>query len=424
MLTFAVCALVYVPTASLRYEVSIDVQAAVLPAIQIARTGTPWLNGLDLLGNPWLSEIGEHAVSNRPIGISLLAVPFYLVAGSPFLLWPSAVAAAVCTAGAVAMAHMALRRLVPPATAASVTFVFAFATPTWTVSADGLWGHTATQLSIAAALLAASRGRLWLVGVALGLGILARPHVAVVALVVGLGMSLTQRSWRPALAVGLPTLLGMLSLVGANQWIYSGRVLISAYGDYVSENLTRTPSIWDGLVNLLGFLVAPNRGVLVWTPLLLLLLPAAWRARRDAPSWVITFALAGLAYSLVQLRINAFHGGDSFFGYRHGLELLTCIVPLYALAWSRVTSPTVKGVAAGMVVLQTTAMAYGALVPTGYGSGDDAWRRNNFVDVFLTSAVGLLGLVLLAWLCVRVGLDVRSRAAVQERRAPPPPPPP
>ena len=35
----------------------------------------------------------------------------------------------------------------------------------------------------------------------------------------------------------------------------------------------------------------------------------------------------GLAYTLVQGRIAEFHGGDGFYGYRHGLEFLVCAAP-------------------------------------------------------------------------------------------------
>ena len=53
------------------------------------------------------------------------------------------------------------------------------------------------------------------------------------------------------------------------------------------------------------------------------------QARRLFP----VLAVGGIAYALVQLKINHFAGGDTFFGYRLGLELVTAAAPLYVLGW-------------------------------------------------------------------------------------------
>lgn len=377
-MTLLVTSTVYIVTSSLDDVYNSDVQAAVIPAIAIAQTGTPWLEGFYSGENIFIGPAGDHVVSNRPIGISLLAVPAYLLAGAPALAWPSAVTAALATASAVTLMHLALRRLVPAGSALAATLVFAFATPTWTVSADSLWGHTVTQLAIAAAVFAASRQRWWWMGVALGVGIWGRPHIAVIALVVGLMLAWSQRSLRTLLAVGIPASAGLGLLVLANRWLY-GRWTVSGYGSYVTDNLTSTDAwtLQETLANVAGFFVSPGRGLFVWTPIALILLPAAIKAVRSSPPWVVAFAAGGLAYSLVQLRINWFHGVDAFYGYRLALELVTCLVPLYAIAWQQTRSPLVRGLSAFVVVLQVAAMAVGAFRTSGFISVDEVWTDNS-----------------------------------------------
>ena len=37
--------------------------------------------------------------------------------------------------------------------------------------------------------------------------------------------------------------------------------------------------------------------------------------------------VGGLVYTAFQARFSIFHGGDGFYGYRHGLEFLACAAP-------------------------------------------------------------------------------------------------
>ena len=69
------------------------------------------------------------------------------------------------------------------------------------------------------------------------------------------------------------------------------------------------------LVNQLGMWVSPDRGILLWTPVLLLL-PALWRSWPDQPDWAKAFLFAGVGYTLLQASLNRFSGGDQFYGYR------------------------------------------------------------------------------------------------------------
>jgi hypothetical protein len=410
--TFGAALVVYGLTASWTRIHNSDVYASVVPAIQAAQTGTVWLEGTPWADtSPFFDRVGDHVVSNRQVGIIMLAVPFYALFGAPNDVWPSVLAVVVATAGTVTMLHLAIRRCVPHTAAWGAIAVLALGTPTWTVSADGLWSHTVTQLAIAAAAIALANERCSWAGAALGAGILARPHLAVIALVVGLGLAWTQRRWRTALAVGAPAALGVVVLMVLNRWIYD-RWTVTGYDSYTTTNLVRGREAewYDPVINVLGFLVAPDRGLFVWTPVALVLLPTVWRIRRSVPAWTVWLALGGVAYSLVQLRLNLFHGVDAFFGYRHSLELVACAFPLYAIAWSR-SKPVAKGLAAGLAVVQVAAMALGAVKSDGFLSASDVWTDNSVLYVLRLEPwimAPLYALIIL--LAIRLGLRVYRSA--------------
>ena len=176
-----------------------------------------------------------------------------------------------------------------------------------------------------------------------------------------------------------------------------------------------TQSAIDYAINWAGFLVAPDRGLFIWTPIALVLLPAAWRSRRHAPDWVLALLVGGLAYTAVQLRINHFHGVDEFFGYRHGLELFTCALPLYAIAWHRARSAAVRGVVAGLFVVQTFAMLLGAVLGHGL-TVHEVWTDNT-VLYLLRAAPTLTAplLLVVAILAVAVGRSVAATPQVHQQ---------
>jgi alpha-1,2-mannosyltransferase len=153
----------------------------------------------------------------------------------------------------------------------------------------------------------------------------------------------------------------------------------------------------DLLTNYLGFLVSFDRGFLVWTPVLLLFVPALLRARKSLPDWSLWLVLGGLVYTFVQIRMSPFHGGLGYHGYRLGLELLTCLVP--ALAF---TAPSLGRISRRLVpvviALQFAAFAVGATFESFFIGPDEVWRSNSFW-LALRHNPDVLG----AWLALTLG---------------------
>ena len=161
------------------------------------------------------------------------------------------------------------------------------------------------------------------------------------------------------------------------------------------------------LVNQLGIWVSPGRGILVWTPVILLLLPALRRSWADQTDWSKSLLAAGLVYTVLQASLNRFSGGERFYAYRLGLEVLACAFPALIIA-SRHIGPWARRLIGPVIALQFVAIMFGAI---GEGAfivmSDDAWSDNSFLVAFRRSP---LFVVAMATLAIVVGvLASRSR---------------
>jgi hypothetical protein len=382
---------------------SVDTQSSVLPAWQLVHHGNIWVEHLDPRVY-WAVPSGDHLVSNRMPGTVLVNLPFVAL-----LYWlgpslvPSALTAAFLTAAAVGVLFLVFRRLTDQRSAVLATAVMALGTSLWTIAAAEAWTHTVDALCLALAMYAMSRGRPLWAGIAFAAAITARPHVAVVALVLGIGLAIAGRSLRPMLAVGIPSAIGLAAVIGWNGLVFGGTSVTGGYDSYVSTNLTETSGSSTSFLasNFLGFLFSPQRGLFVFLPIAALLLFGMRAGWREAAPWVRLMALGGVAYTLVQLRINGY-GGDAFYGYRLATELVVCTAPLAVLAcrsWVAARSWRVQ-LGAVLAVLSIGLQAVGAFafdLPRS-SSAAAPWRSSPILDAF-NARPALAFLVLLVTLC-------------------------
>ena len=336
---------VHAPTATWDGVQITDNQATAIAAWNLGENGT-WALSEAWEDIPWRSITPDgDVVTNRFPGAIAWGAAFYaLVPGGPEPLrahdipyWPATLAAVIATALAIATMFLVLDGLVPRPVAIGACALLAFGTGTWTVSADSLFTHGPAQLGIALGLLGLRHDRLWLAGLGLGAAMTMRPQLGVVALVVGISLTVTRRSVHPALRVGLGAVPGVVALVAYSRILFERWVPIG--GRSVDQiNLAGgvarggdAPNILENIAMTLGH---PQRGILLYSPFLMVLLPgirAAWRSSAD---WIRWAAVSGVVVMIVQLLSNPenFHGGDDFFGYRLPLEMLTLATPLLALA--------------------------------------------------------------------------------------------
>jgi hypothetical protein len=427
---FLVCACVYGLTVST--NPSPDAFTADFAAWHIARTGEPVpdISGFPLLDDniireTWIVETadGREAVGRAP-GVIGLAVPAYaLLHPATISSVPGGLTAALLSAAAIVLLFLLLRDRTGSRTALVAAGLVAFATPVWSVAADAMWPHTLTTLGIVGMAWAADRRRWWLVGLFGGLALWGRLHAALMCAVLGVGTATSRR--RPVIAVraGLAA-AAMLALMSVwTRWMYGSWNPTSGYragdfGNNVTDNVLHLP-------NYLGFLVSADRGLLWWSPLLFMLLPAAWRNRRELPDWSRWLAFGGASYLLSQAMLNRFSGGDQFYGYRTSLELVVSLAPALALSAHRM-GPRARRWFTPLAVLQVVLIAPGAVRDGFYSPVADVWWRNAFLDALVSRPLEILPVAALALVAALLAVRLLRHPRVVlllEADAPTPAPP-
>jgi alpha-1,2-mannosyltransferase len=174
-------------------------------------------------------------------------------------------------------------------------------------------------------------------------------------------------------------------------WMYGTWKPTASYDMSVFANYAQSHR--GSISNQLAMWVSPDRGIFVWTPVVLLLLPALARSWRTLPDWSQSLVVSGLAYTVLQAVLNPFSGGDTFYGYRYGLEFLACATP--ALALSTVRMGGIATHLLGPVIgVQALAISMGAVTNNYFLPNDQAWHRNAFVVAI--DGYGVSGWVLVA----------------------------
>jgi alpha-1,2-mannosyltransferase len=329
-------AVIYLATAMYGSAQSTDAGMTAIASWTLAEEGTLDLSQFaDVLEEDRVAisetvEVDGHLYTNRFPGTIFLAAPFYLVFPGPFVA--GGVAAAVVTALMVGVLYLALARLVDDRTAAIAAAVFGLSTATWSVSADALWTHGPAQLWLALAMWAMARQAWATSGIGFGLALFTRPHLGTAAAVAGLWSSWEERDWRPAVKVAATTALGLAVYLVYTRIIFGQWTLFGGYGQRMGDHLADRRPV-EFVVNAFWTLFHPLRGVFVYLPAAIWLVPKARAAWRVAPLWVRSSALAGVGYFVTQAWINRWSGGDGYWTYRYPLESMTLLVPLALLAY-------------------------------------------------------------------------------------------
>ncbi|WP_183094607.1 hypothetical protein [Nocardioides stalactiti] len=408
---FGGIALVYLLTIS--PNPSPDVFTADFAARHIATTGDPVPDISDfpllddnIIRETWIVETadGREAVGRAP-GVIAASVPaYFLLRPAGISAVPGGAMAALVTAGTVTLLFLTLRPRTGTRKALLAALLLGLATPLWSVAADGMWPHTLTCFAIVGMAWAADRERWWVVGLCGGVALWGRLHAAVICAVLGVLLAVVRR--RPAIAVRVGVVSGaMLALMSVwTYWMYGSWDPSSGYraGDFTG-NADR--NVID-VVNFLGFWIAPDRGLLIWTPLLLVMAPALRRGWRDLPDWSRALLVSGVVYLLLQGLLVRFSGGDQFYGYRTTLELLVCATPALALSAHRM-GERARRAFAPVAALQFAMITPGAVVDGFAVKVAHVWNRNAFLWgpferplawlVLVGGALVVAGAVAMAW---------------------------
>lgn len=307
-------------------------------------------------GNPaappyFLHYLNGHWISDYPVGAAVLALPFYLpsVLGGAdpagrILIDLEKLAAAVITALSAVVVYWTVRRERAPRVALGISFVYALATSSLSVSSQALWQHGPSQLALAVALYCLARAKVepawagW-AGFALGVAIVCRPMDLLIALpLAGYVLWLHRTLWWRFLVSGLPPLLFQL-------W-YN----LHYFGDPLRTQFS-VLGIWSAplLDGLAGILLSPGRGLLIYSPVLLFSfvgMGMVWRKNGDP-----LMRTASIGVVLTILCYGKYH--TWWGGWTFGPRLLADLTPLLALLLMPVVDriPRSRKLLVGVVVL-------------------------------------------------------------------------
>lgn len=328
-------------------------------------------------------------ISKVPPGSAIMAVPFYGVLSLVSKEMPEVTrmlavgktAAATYCALATAIFFIIAARIVPGAAVWS-TVLFGFGTTVWSTASQALWTHGPTVFWLSVALLVltteqVSRGWLGVVaGFALGMAVVCRPTEAV--LLVGLcGWLMISKNRGLAIRVGLGSILpvGLLTLYNA---YYTGSLVAGGYGADASR---WSMPLWIGLA---GLTVAPSRGLLFYTPAVVVALFGAIKLFSRG-SWlspirrnVLIGASLGAGLTVIMYaKWFAWWGGWSY-GPRHLTEITLIVSLLFGIGYLYLPSARARRLAVILVWLSV------AIHFVGVFGHDDwyTWSKRHYQEPY------------------------------------------
>ena len=279
---------------------------------------------------------GNHWVSLYPVTLPVLVAPLYApaVAYLHFRGWTAErlqhvaaimekATASLLAAAAAALLYLLLRRRAPPRDALLLALAFAFGTDTWMIGSQALWQHGLAELLLAGALLLVTgpctTRRALAAGVLLGLIVANRPPDGLLAAAVGLyGLRWAGRRtvWLAA-GAAVPVALVVIYNLAATGYL-AGAYAIPSHRGFFRNGL---------LEGTAGLLFSPARGLLVFSPFLLLVPAGFRRALRDRDTRLLTLAAGAAVLATILLYAKTdWRGGKAW-----GPRFLTDLLPL--LLW-------------------------------------------------------------------------------------------
>ena len=289
----------------------------------------------------------DHWISSYPIILPVLITPLYVLPAwwlsrqSPPLYPHSFIfnvivntmeklSASLIAALSGAVLFLALRKVASRNVSLGVALIYGLASNTWAISSQALWRQGLTELSFTFLLWALLRlpdspyAPSW-AGIALGVAAANKPleGILILALLVYFA---GHRQWKnlllflaPLAVLGLPVLAFNLHFFVSFLGVYSVRTL-------AMEGGLHSPFVTRLVAGLLGTMVSPSRGALIYMPWIAFALWGAARLWKDNnPGWSRPLIVAVAAIHVVQVG-----GIDWWGGWNFGPRYFTDLLPFFA----------------------------------------------------------------------------------------------
>jgi len=275
---------------------------------------------------------GVTAVALRTLGADLDA-PL-----APNLI--AKLTASALTASAVVLVFFALRRFASSVAAMAVAVGLGLGTNFWALHSQTMALHDVVAFALALTLFSWTRPtfdlttrHLWIGAFGLGLAVMARQQTAPLVGILGLGL-LARVGWRralPPLAFAVSLLAGLLAF----QYHWFGHVLGAVpmlehlHPEVHAVTGTISTEPWIGAA---GLLISPSRGLLIFSPIVLVALMGIPAALRYVPYHGIGWGLAGSAALYLVYGVYTVWWGGHSYGPRYLLDFLVLLTPPAAVA--------------------------------------------------------------------------------------------
>jgi hypothetical protein len=329
--------------------------------------------------------VDGHVRSSYPVLPSILAAgPGWLLGrlgwldleapGAPTVI--AKVTASLLVALAAVFAFLIASRRTSLGVAALVAVGYVLGTNTW-LSGQTLGGHETVAFGLTGALLviaapgtAISRRGAWAAATMLAVAGAARAQVAPAVAILALALLVRSgfRHWLP-----LSVLAVASGLVAGYNTVWFGHILGNAphleslhATVHATTGTFTTP--WNGA---LGLLVSPSRGLVVFSPVVLVCLLGVWPALREGWKGPLFWCLlAGVAQLTLYSCYTVWWGGHAY-GPRYALDALPPFIPIAAVG-AAFLAKSLAGRAVGVVVLAWSI----ALAATGaFSYPADRWNN-------------------------------------------------
>lgn len=325
--------------------------------------------------------------SHTPVGTALLAAPVFFLArvlGMEFtdenVVFLDGLAATLLTALSAGMATHLARHWGRRA-AIFVGLALAFGTASWSTASRCLWQHTGAQFTMLAALCVLEGSSRRLLRLLAGGALLAfcfwcRPALAPAIAAIGLFVLIQHR--REAIVGGIAACVVLAGWIAYNLAAY-GKPL----GTYLSLDALGPDTLGAYPRRLFGHLFAPNRGMFVFSPILLLtvapMVSNAWNWREKR--WLAMLAVAATVGILARGFFYGWFGGHCY-GSRYSLDsaafMLIGAAPLFAKLLEKATRAILP---IGLLVLSSIIQLLGVArdyeswnILMGMSKEDNAWN--------------------------------------------------
>ena len=288
----------------------------------------------------FVAEVNGRLVSRSPVSAAVIAIPFYgIPLGTGWLrnpgyewltfawsaFFPAKFASAFFTALAVVMLFFCARELTDLKTSATIALLFGFGTSVWSTASQALWQQTPSilfqSIGIWFLLRGQRKGALAVAPAALffSAATVSRTNDAIPAILFTFYILIQYRAafvrW-----VGWAILPAVLVLV--YNTIYNGSPLVFGYQDGVTQDI-----LAPQLEGLAGLLISPSRGLLIYSPFLILSFLSFGLIQKEQAK--LFYQFCGLVFILFIVSLSMWRYWDGGWGF--GTRMLTDALPYACL---------------------------------------------------------------------------------------------